>query len=88
MSRYPEGVELLERFKFFTAFYRVSELRSREDLIKLIIENIDYSQEGHSRILLSKALTSSYMVCGSLRVSDFVLNINTRSTSASMPPDI
>lgn len=62
MSRYPEGVELLERFKIFTAFYRVSELRSREDLVKLIIENIDYTQDGHPRILLSKALTSSYMV--------------------------
>ena len=34
---------LLERFKVFTAFYHLSELRSREDLMKLIIENLDYS---------------------------------------------
>lgn len=27
----------------FTAFYHLSELRSREDLIKGIIENLDYS---------------------------------------------
>ncbi|EJD50823.1 hypothetical protein AURDEDRAFT_111977 [Auricularia subglabra TFB-10046 SS5] len=59
MSRYPEGIELLERFKFFTAFYHLTELPNREDLVKLVVENIDYSQDGHPRILLSRALTSS-----------------------------
>jgi rapamycin-insensitive companion of mTOR len=34
---------LMERFKLFTAFYHISELRSRDDLIKGIIENIDYT---------------------------------------------
>ena len=34
---------LMEKAKLFTAFYHLSELRSREDLIKGIIENIDYS---------------------------------------------
>jgi len=34
---------LLEKFKVFTAFYHLNELRSREDLIKGIIENLDYS---------------------------------------------
>lgn len=72
---------LLEKFKVFTAFYHLNELRSREDLIKSIIENLDYSMyaslsqvshlghlscdwlsDGHSRIILSKALTSSYKV--------------------------
>ena len=33
----------MEKFKVFTAFYHLSELRSREDLIKGIIENLDYS---------------------------------------------
>ena len=36
-------LRLLEKFKIFTAFYHLSELRSREDLMKLIIENLDYS---------------------------------------------
>ena len=35
---------LLEKFKLFTAFYHLTELRSREDLLKGIIENLDYSQ--------------------------------------------
>ncbi|KAI0087847.1 Rapamycin-insensitive companion of mTOR, N-term-domain-containing protein [Irpex rosettiformis] len=60
MSRRKEGIELLEKAKLFTAFYHLSELRSREDLIKAIIENLDYSIDGHSRIVLSKTLTSSY----------------------------
>ncbi|KIY71243.1 hypothetical protein CYLTODRAFT_140340 [Cylindrobasidium torrendii FP15055 ss-10] len=60
LSRQKEGIELLERYKIFTAFYHLSELRSREDLIKSIIENLDYSIDGHPRIILSKALTSSY----------------------------
>jgi large subunit ribosomal protein L17e len=33
----------MEKAKLFTAFYHFSQLRSREDLIKGIIENIDYS---------------------------------------------
>lgn len=34
---------ILENYKLFTAFYHLSELRSREDLIKAMIENLDYS---------------------------------------------
>ncbi|EDR13794.1 uncharacterized protein LACBIDRAFT_309182 [Laccaria bicolor S238N-H82] len=60
LSKYKEGIELLEKFKIFTAFYHLSELRSREDLIKGIVENLDYNIDGHPRIVLSKALTSSY----------------------------
>ncbi|KAG8949781.1 hypothetical protein FRC04_008321 [Tulasnella sp. 424] len=52
---------LMEKAKIFTTFYHISELKSREDLIKAIIENIDYTSGGHARIVLSKALTSSYM---------------------------
>ncbi|KAI9064633.1 hypothetical protein FKP32DRAFT_1648919 [Trametes sanguinea] len=60
LSKRTEGIELLEKFKLFTAFYHLTELRNREDLIKAVIENLDYSIDGHSRIVLSKALTSPY----------------------------
>ncbi|THH08497.1 hypothetical protein EW145_g2671 [Phellinidium pouzarii] len=60
LSKQKDGLELLEKHRAFTAFYHLSELRSREDLIKGIIENIDYTNDGHPRIVLSKALTSSY----------------------------
>lgn len=74
---------ILENYKIFTAFYHLSDLKSRDDLIKGIIENLDYStyevfkisqvvchitpfRDGHPRIVLSKALTSSHKVSPSL----------------------
>ncbi|CAG8628166.1 8090_t:CDS:10, partial [Acaulospora morrowiae] len=51
---------LLEKFKIFNTFYHLSELRSREDLIKAIITNLDYGLDAHPRILLSKVMTSGY----------------------------
>ncbi|KAF9077790.1 Rapamycin-insensitive companion of mTOR, N-term-domain-containing protein [Rhodocollybia butyracea] len=60
LSKHKEGIEILENYHIFTAFYHLSDLKSREDLIKGIIENLDYSIDGHPRIVLSKALTSSH----------------------------
>lgn len=59
LSKHAEGIELMEKFKIFTAFYHLSELRDREDLITAVITNLDYTIDGHPRIVLSKALTSS-----------------------------
>ncbi|WOO81922.1 Target of rapamycin complex 2 subunit ste20 [Vanrija pseudolonga] len=61
LSKHTAGIKLLEKFKFFTCFHHLCELRSREDIIKLIIECFDYTIDAHQRIVLSKALTSSYM---------------------------
>ena len=33
----------MESFKFFSSFYHLSDLKFREDLIKGIIENLDYT---------------------------------------------
>ncbi|KAF8503219.1 Rapamycin-insensitive companion of mTOR, N-term-domain-containing protein [Hysterangium stoloniferum] len=60
LSKYPEGVELLERFHFFTALYHLSELSGRDDLIKQVVPTIDYSTDGHARVVLAKALTSRF----------------------------
>ena len=60
LTQSAEGIRLLERFKIFTPLYHLSELRSRDDIVKAVIENVDYSIDGHSRIILAKALTSSY----------------------------
>ncbi|SNX87974.1 related to protein ste16 [Melanopsichium pennsylvanicum] len=60
LTQSAEGIRLLERFKVFTPLYHLCELRSRDDIVKAVIENVDYSIDGHSRIVLAKALTSSY----------------------------
>ncbi|ORY28003.1 Rapamycin-insensitive companion of mTOR, middle domain-domain-containing protein [Naematelia encephala] len=61
LSKHREGAKLLEKFKFFTCFYHLSEQRSRDDITRIIIECFDYTIDGHPRIVLSKALTSAYM---------------------------
>ncbi|GAA5917264.1 hypothetical protein JCM5296_000314 [Sporobolomyces johnsonii] len=60
LTKSSSGLALLDHFKFFTCFYRISELRSREDLVRAIIENVDYSRDGHPRVFLQKTLTSGY----------------------------
>ncbi|KAF8272211.1 Rapamycin-insensitive companion of mTOR, N-term-domain-containing protein [Lactarius quietus] len=84
LSKHKEGIEYVDgKAKLFTAFYHLSELRSREDLIKGIIENIDYSIDGHPRIVLSKALTSSYKhirLYATKHLSEMILHSPTANT--------
>ncbi|KAI8586531.1 Rapamycin-insensitive companion of mTOR, N-term-domain-containing protein [Geranomyces variabilis] len=56
----PEGTRLLEKFRMFSLFYRLTELRSRDDLVKAMILCMDYSRDNHPRVLLSKVMTSGY----------------------------
>ncbi|GAB1520827.1 hypothetical protein RhiTH_003915 [Rhizoctonia solani] len=60
LSRYPDGIEILEKLKVFNCLYHLSDLRSREDLTRHIIENFDCTVDGHPRLILSKALTSRH----------------------------
>ncbi|KAG8763716.1 hypothetical protein FRC11_013592 [Ceratobasidium sp. 423] len=52
--------KILEKLKVFTCLYHLSDLRSREDLTRHIIENFDCTVDGHPRLILSKALTSRH----------------------------
>lgn len=61
LSKHPEGIKLMEAFTFFTHAYHLCELRSRDDIIKAIVEQFDYTNDGQARAVLSKALTSNYM---------------------------
>ncbi|KAE8201447.1 hypothetical protein CF335_g3739 [Tilletia laevis] len=60
LSRSHEGLDLLQKAQTFTVFYNLSGIQSRDYLIKEIIKNFDYSIDGHTRIILSKVLTSTY----------------------------
>lgn len=60
LSKFKSGIKLLEKFHIFDLYYHVSELRSRDDLVRAIINNLDYRREGHARVILSKVLTSAY----------------------------
>ncbi|KAF5369485.1 hypothetical protein D9758_002757 [Tetrapyrgos nigripes] len=60
LSKHKEGIEILEKHNIFNAFYHLGDLKNRDDLIKGVIENLDYTIDGHPRIILAKALTSSH----------------------------
>ncbi|KAI0200485.1 Rapamycin-insensitive companion of mTOR, N-term-domain-containing protein [Astrocystis sublimbata] len=59
LSGDPKGVAMLERWRVFNMMYHIIDLKQRPDLIKMILSNLDYSLQGHPRVLLSKALTGS-----------------------------
>ncbi|KAK6353200.1 hypothetical protein TWF696_005183 [Orbilia brochopaga] len=58
LSTDPNGIAMMERWKMFNMFYHISELRSRDDLMFYFISSMDFSTDGHPRIILSKALTT------------------------------
>jgi len=61
LSKTIDGIKLLEKFKIFHALYCITELRNgREDLIRTIVTSLDYNINSHSRIILSKIMTSTY----------------------------
>lgn len=37
-------IRIIERFHIFTLFYRLSELKSREYIVKAIIKSLDYQK--------------------------------------------
>lgn len=61
-ARIPDRADkgrLLDQLKVFTSIYHLSEQRSREDIIRIVIECFDYNIESHARTALQKALTTS-----------------------------
>ncbi|SAL99279.1 hypothetical protein [Absidia glauca] len=59
-TKHKDGVRIMEKFKLFSSFYQLSELRNRDDLKVAMITNMDYALDGHPRVLLSKIMTSGY----------------------------
>ena len=59
LTSVPAGREILKRHNVYTLFYFLTELKSRDDIARAIISCLDYSEPGHTRIILSKVLTAS-----------------------------
>ncbi|KAF2473241.1 uncharacterized protein BDR25DRAFT_282590 [Lindgomyces ingoldianus] len=58
LTKDPKGIQILERWKVINMFYHIIELNDRDDLIRALLSNMDYSLDGHLRIIISKAMTS------------------------------
>ena len=54
----PEGLAMMSRWHIMNMFYHIVEQRDREDLVRTLLTNLDFSLDSHLRILLSQALTS------------------------------
>ena len=58
LSSDPKGLQMIERWHMVNMFYHIMELDGREDLIRILLSNMDFSLDSHLRVMLSKALTS------------------------------
>ncbi|KAF2033583.1 hypothetical protein EK21DRAFT_58282 [Setomelanomma holmii] len=58
LTKDTRGIQILERWRVINMFYHIIELNDRDDLIKTLLSNMDYSLDGHLRIIISKAMTS------------------------------
>ena len=53
-----QGLQILGRWKIINMFYHIIELPGRDDLIRTMLTNLDFTLDNHPRIVLSKAMTS------------------------------
>jgi rapamycin-insensitive companion of mTOR len=58
LTKDTRGIQILERWRVINMFYHIVELNDRDDLIKTLLSNMDYTLDGHLRIIISKAMTS------------------------------
>lgn len=58
LSKDVNGLKMMEQWKMFSMFYHITEAK-RDDLIKLIIKDMDYTIPSHLRIIFTKVLTTS-----------------------------
>jgi hypothetical protein len=58
MTKDPKGIQILERWRVLNMFYHIIELHDRDDLVRVLLSNMDYTLDGHMRIIMSKAMTS------------------------------
>ncbi|BFZ56514.1 hypothetical protein PYCC9005_003561 [Savitreella phatthalungensis] len=58
LSAHTQGSAMLERWRVFTSLYRITDLHSRHDLVVVLLTHLQYSNAGHARIMLAKALTT------------------------------
>ncbi|KAF2712471.1 cytosolic regulator pianissimo [Pleomassaria siparia CBS 279.74] len=58
LTKDPKGMQILEQRRVLNMFYHVVELNDRDDLIRTLVSNMDYTLDGHLRIIISKAMTS------------------------------
>jgi len=54
-----KGMQILERWKIINISYHIVELKQRDDLIRALLVNLDYTLDSYPRIILSKAMVAT-----------------------------
>ncbi|KAL5426626.1 hypothetical protein PMIN04_001785 [Paraphaeosphaeria minitans] len=81
LTKDVKGIQILERWRVLNMFYHIIELNDRDDLIKTLLSNMDYTLDGHLRIIISKAMTS-----GSKEVRIFATRLLRKYATRPMQP--
>ena len=58
LSSDPKGLQMIERWRMINMFYHIMELDARDDLIRALLCNMDFTLDSHLRVMLSQALTA------------------------------
>ena len=58
LSYSQNGILIMERWHMINMFYHIIELKDRDDLIRALLGNMDYSLDSHLRVILSQSLTA------------------------------
>lgn len=59
LSYTVKGLYMMERWHMMNMFYHIVELRDRDDLIRALLCNMDFSLDSHLRVMLSRSLTTA-----------------------------
>jgi hypothetical protein len=58
LSQSTNGILIMERWHMINMFYHIIDLKDRNDLIRALLGNMDYTLDSHLRVILSQSLTS------------------------------
>jgi rapamycin-insensitive companion of mTOR len=58
LSQSTNGIFIMERWHMINMFYHIIDLKDRNDLIRALLGNMDYTLDSHLRVILSQSLTS------------------------------
>ena len=59
LTQSANGIVIMERYRMINMFYHIIDVRDRDDLIKALLGNMDFTLDSHLRVILSQCLTAS-----------------------------
>ena len=59
LSYTADGLQMMGRWHMMNMFYHIIDLRDRDDLVRALLCNMDFSIDSHLRVMLSRSLTTA-----------------------------